>query len=105
MASGTIKIRTTMSGDVCTVKALIQHVMETGLRKDAKTGQSIPAQFIQEIVCEHNGKTVFTTNWGASVAKNPFLSFDIAGAKAGDKVSLRWTDNKGDKDAAQVAIS
>jgi sulfur-oxidizing protein SoxZ len=105
MASGTIKIRTLLSGNACVVKALIKHEMETGLRKDAKTGKPIPAHFIQELVCEHNGKVVLNANWGISVAKNPFLSFEFGNAKAGDKVSMRWTDNKGDKDAAEVVIS
>ena len=40
------------------VKALISHAMETGQRKDKKTGKKIPAHFIQEVTCSHNGNTV-----------------------------------------------
>ena len=31
------------------VKVLIKHPMETGLRKDKKTGEPIPAHFISEV--------------------------------------------------------
>lgn len=99
-----IKIRATLKGDVCTVKALIKHTMETGQRKDKKTGQVIPAHFIQEVVCTHNGKNVLTSAWGAAISANPYLSIEFSGAKAGDKVALSWVDNKGEKDAAEAAI-
>jgi sulfur-oxidizing protein SoxZ len=38
------------------------------------------------------------------VAKNPFLQFSVKGAKAGDKITILWKDNKGDsrKDEATV---
>jgi sulfur-oxidizing protein SoxY len=37
-----MRIRATMAGDVADVKVLMNHPMETGLRKDAKTGQLVP---------------------------------------------------------------
>ena len=39
----------------------------------------------------HNGKTVLTAQWGPAVSKNPFLQFNIKGAKVGDKVTLEET--------------
>ena len=105
MASNTIKIRAQLAGDVATVKALISHPMESGLRKDSKTGEVVPAHFIQEVVCNFNDKPVMTALWGGAVSKNPYLSFNIAGAKAGDTVSLKWTDNKGDTDSAEAKVA
>lgn len=58
MPSNTIRIRARLSGDVTTVKALISHPMETGNRKNKKTGKLIPAHFIQEVTCKHNGSDV-----------------------------------------------
>ena len=78
-----IKIRAKLSDGVTTVKALIQHPMETGQRKDKKTGKLIPAHFIQEVTCEHNGTNVMTALWGPAVSKNPYLSFKFKGAKVG----------------------
>ena len=100
-----IKIRAKLSGDVTTVKALIKHPMDTGLVKDKKTGEVIPAHFIQEVTCEHGGNKVMTAMWGAAISKNPYLSFKFAGAKAGDTVKLSWVDNKGESDSAETQVS
>jgi sulfur-oxidizing protein SoxZ len=102
--ANTIKVRAKLAGDVTTVKALVSHPMETGQVKDKKTGQLIPAHFIQEVVCEHNGKTVLTALWGAAISKNPYLSFRFKGAKIGDKLTLRWADNKGMSDSQETVI-
>lgn len=99
-----IKLRASTSDGVTTVKTLISHPMETGLRKNAKTGEKIPAHFIQEVVCTHNGKTVLTASWGASISKNPYLSFKFKGGAAGDKVGLSWVDNKGEKDSDETEV-
>ena len=100
-----IKIRAKLSGDTTTVKCLITHPMETGLRKDKKTGKPIPAHFIQEVTCEHNGNNVLTALWGAAISKNPYLSFKFKGAKAGDTLKLSWVDNKGESDSTETKIS
>jgi len=101
----TIKIRAKLSGAVTTVKALISHPMDTGLIKDKKTGQPIPAHFIQEVKCEHNGTTVLTALWGPPVSKNPYLSFKFSGAKAGETLKLSWVDNQGESDSTETTIS
>lgn len=104
MAEKTIRIRAELSGDITDVKALISHSMETGQRKDAKTGELIPAHFIQEVNCELNGKTVLVAQWGVAVSKNPYLSYQFKGGKKGDKIKISWVDNKGDKDSEEGAI-
>jgi len=100
-----IKARAKMSDGVTTVKALVKHPMETGQRKDKKSGKLIPAHFIQEVVCEHNGTTVMTALWGAAVSKNPYLSFKFSGAKAGDTLKISWVDNKGESDSIETKVS
>ena len=99
-----MKIRASMSGDKVEVKVLMSHEMETGQRKDS-AGKTIPAWFIQEVTAAHNGKTVMTAEWGPSVAKNPFLQFNVKGAKAGDKITINWVDNKGDKRSDEATVS
>jgi len=99
-----MRIRATMAGDVADVKVLMNHPMETGTRKDAKTGQLVPAHFIQEVTATINGKAVLNAEIGAAVSKNPFLGFKVKGAKAGDKVVVSWVDNKGDKNSTEAAI-
>jgi sulfur-oxidizing protein SoxZ len=97
-------MRASNKDGVTTIKALISHAMETGTRKDKKTGEKIPAHFIQEVVCEHKGNKVLTANWGAAISKNPYLSFRFSGAAAGDTVKLSWVDNKGGKDSAEATV-
>ncbi len=99
-----MRIRAQAQGDKVTVRVLMSHEMESGQRKDGN-GKTIPAWFIQDVVAALNGKTVMTAQWGASVSKNPFLQFSIKGAKAGDKVSISWTDNKGDKRTDEATVS
>ncbi|MEN9485960.1 thiosulfate oxidation carrier complex protein SoxZ [Sphaerotilus montanus] len=99
-----MRIRAQVSGDKATVRVLMSHEMETGQRKDA-AGKVIPAWFIQEVTAALNGKTVMTAQWGPSVSKNPFLQFNIKGAKAGDKVAVSWVDNKGDKRTDEATVS
>jgi len=100
-----IKVRAKLADGVTTVKALIQHPMDTGQAKDKKTGKLIPAHFIQEVTCDHNGTNVMTALWGPAVSKNPYLSFKFKGAKVGDSLKLSWVDNKGESDSTETQVS
>lgn len=99
-----IKIRAKAKEGVTTVKALMTHPMETGLRKDKKTGNMIPAHFIQNVIAKHNGSEVLSAEWGGSVSKNPYLSFKISGGAKGDDIEISWKDNKGESDSATAQI-
>jgi sulfur-oxidizing protein SoxZ len=93
-----------MAGDKATVRVLMSHEMETGQRRDS-AGALVPAWFIQEVSASHNGKVVMQAQWGPSIAKNPFLQFNVKGAKAGDKITVNWLDNKGDKRTDEATVS
>ncbi len=103
MAKG-IKIRAKEKGGVATIKALISHPMETGGRKDKKTGKTIPAHFIQEVKVSVNDQDMLTGHWSGGVSKNPYLSVKVAGGKQGDKVTISWVDNKGGSDSGEAKI-
>jgi sulfur-oxidizing protein SoxZ len=100
-----MKIRAWDNGKSTSIKAIIFHPMETGLRKDKKTGKKIPGHYITEVECEHNGKKILTCLWGPGVSKNPFLSFNFKGAKKGDSVKISWVDNQGSKGGSSAKIS
>ena len=99
-----MRIRAQVAGGKATVRVLMNHEMETGLRKDA-TGKAIPPLYIQEVSAQLNGKSVLTAEWGPSVSKNPFLQFTVKGAKAGDKIAVTWKDNKGDTRTDEATVS
>ena len=99
-----MRIRAQMAGDKATVRVLMNHEMETGLRKDT-AGKAIAAWYIQEVSAQLNGKPVLSAQWGPSVSKNPFLQFNVKGAKAGDKVAVTWKDNKGETRTDEVTVT
>jgi sulfur-oxidizing protein SoxZ len=87
------------------IKILMTHPSENGLRKDAKTGQLVPAHFVKNVTVAVNGKTVLDGQWGGGVSKDPYLSFKVKGMKAGDKIAVNAEDNKGDKGSAEASAS
>ena len=99
-----MKIRAQMKGDVCEVRVLMSHPMETGQRKDAD-GKTVPAHHIQTVTVTLNGKTVVSGQIGGSVSRNPVFGFKVKGAKAGDKVTVTWKDNKGDSRTDETTVA
>ena len=99
-----MRIRAQVAGDKATVRVLMAHEMESGQRKDA-AGKLIPAWYIQEVTATLNGKPVLNVEWGPAVSKNPFLQFVVKGAKAGDKLSVSWKDNRGDTRTDEAVVS
>ena len=102
MAKKSMRVRAKEKDGVVTVKALISHPMETGLRKD-ENGETVPAHFIKEVTATVGGEVVFVANWGTGVSKNPYLSFKYRGAK-GDLLTLRWEDNRGGSDQLEAEV-
>jgi sulfur-oxidizing protein SoxZ len=98
-----MKIRAQMKGDICDIKILMSHPMETGQRKDSD-GKVVPAHFIQSLSVDLNGKTVVSGQTGTSISRNPVFGFKVKGAKAGDKVTVNWLDNKGDKRTDEATV-
>jgi len=99
-----MRIRAQAAGDKATVRVLMAHEMETGQRKDS-SGKVIPAWHIQDVTAQLNGKTVMTAQWGPAVSKNPFMQFTVKGAKAGDKITISWVDNKGEKRSDEATVT
>jgi sulfur-oxidizing protein SoxZ len=98
-----MRIRATLQGDVADVRILMRHPMETGQRKDAK-GEIVPTHFIQSVVVSHNGNTVLDAQWSQAISRDPFLGLRVKGAKAGDKITVVWIDNKGDKRSDESTV-
>ncbi len=99
-----MRIRATAKDGVADVRVLMAHEMETGQRKDP-TGKVIPAWHISEVTASLNGKPVMVAHWGPAISKNPYLQFKVKGAKAGDKITIAWVDNRGEKRTDEATIS
>lgn len=103
MTAKPVKIRGKVKDGVAKVKALMPHPMETGTRRNAQ-GNVIPAHYIEEVVCEHNGAVTMKAEWGTSVSKNPYLSFKVNNAKPGDVIKISWTDNLGESSHGEIEL-
>lgn len=90
-----MRIRAALKDDITTVRVLMAHKMSTG--KDA--------HFITDLEANHNGKTVLKGMFSTAVSQNPFLSFQFKGAAKGDRVSVKWVDNKGDTRTDEATIA
>ena len=97
------RIRTQLEGDRALVRFRIAHAMESGQRKDGD-GRTIPAWHVTEVTAALNGATVMTAQWGTAIAKNPFTQFTVKGAKSGDKITISWLDNRGDKRSDEAVV-
>ena len=99
-----MRIRAAEAGGITTVRVLMSHPMESGIRKDA-AGNTVPAHYITTVEASHKGKTVLKADWSGAVSQNPFLLFKFKGAAKGDKVQVKWVDNKGDSRTDEAAVS
>lgn len=98
-----MKIRARLKDGVTEVKALMNHPMETGRRKN-DFDETVPAHFIQLVTATLNDKVVLEAQWGTGISKNPYLTFRLKGARVGDKVAIRWHDNKGGTNAIETTV-
>ena len=99
-----IKIRAQIQGETTDIRILMQHSMETGQRKDDK-GQTVAVQFIQAFTVSLNGKAIIDGQLNTSISKNPLFTFKARGIKLGDKLSVAWIDNTGDKRQDEITVA
>jgi len=99
-----IKMRAQRQGEMTEIRILMQHPMETGQRKDEK-GQVLAANFIQTFALLHNGKPLIDGQLNTSVSKNPLFAFKARGIKTGDRLTVSWTDNLGDRRQDEIIVA
>jgi len=95
MAKARVKVpKKVKKGEAFQVKTLVSHKMETGQRKDKKTGNKIPRMIINKFVCMYNGKEVFSADWHPAISANPYLAFYVKATESG-KLDMTWTEDNG----------
>ena len=104
MAKPRVKVPSSAGKDeVITIKTLISHNMESGQRKDRKTGELIPRKIINKFVATFNGKQVFAVDIQPAVSANPFLEFSVKVPESGE-FEFAWTDDDGSVYTAKKKI-
>lgn len=95
IAKARIKVpKSVAKGEIFQVKTLISHKMETGLRKDKKTGEKIPRMILNRFVCKYNGEEVFACDWSTPISANPYTAFYLKASESGT-LDFIWTDDEG----------
>ena len=90
-------------GEIVEVKALVQHIMETGQRRDGN-GNVVPRKILNKFVCTVNGKQVFAADFEPAVSANPYIQFKFKAEESGPVV-LTWTDDDGSTIVGQDSIT
>ena len=79
-------------GELVEVKTLAEHEMESGVRRDERTGVIYPRLIIYKVTARYNGKVVFKANWFSGVSANPYLAFYFKADKSG-LIEIEWEDD------------
>ena len=91
-------------GEVIEIKTLISHKMETGQRKDKKTGKKIPRNIINKFVATFNGAQVFAVDILPAISANPYIKFNMKAEKSGEFV-FTWKDDSGKSYTAKKKLA
>jgi len=86
--------RSAEAGEVITIKTLISHPMESGLRKD-KQGNTIPRRIINKFEVTFNGELAFGADLEPAVSSNPYFEFQMKVPESGT-VHFAWHDDTGE---------
>jgi len=98
-----MRIRAQMKGDIAEIRVMVMHPMENGKRK-GNDGKLVAPHFMQQFSVEVGGKLVIQEENGTALSLNPVFAFKVKGAKAGEKVVMKWSDSNGESRTDEVTI-
>jgi sulfur-oxidizing protein SoxZ len=89
-------------GEVITIRTLLTHEMQSGLRKD-KAGALIPRRIVNRFTCAFEGAVFFDVRLEPGIAANPFLEFSFRAERSG-RLDFAWHDDDGSVVTAQRTL-
>ncbi len=90
-----IKPKKFKDGETVKVSFMVMHPMETGMRKDKKTKEIVPAKYINSVKFNYNGKVITTMNVWEALSTNPvFTTYMKINGKG--KLTVTYTDSTGE---------
>ncbi len=96
-----IKPKSYADGEIVKVDFMVMHPMETGMRKDKKTGQIVPAKYINSVKFDYNGKIITSMNVWESVSVNPVFTIYMKVNGAGN-LKVTFTDSTGEVNESSI---
>jgi sulfur-oxidizing protein SoxZ len=94
---------TVKKGEAFEVRAIVQHPMETGFRRDLQ-GQAIPVNIVDRMSATYGGREVFRAEFGTGIAANPFVTF-YAVARESGPIEVQWSDDRGQQGHASAMVN
>jgi len=95
--------KTAAAGEVITIKTLITHRMESGVRRDGD-GNVIPRMIINRFTAEFNGRPVFEADMHGAISANPYMEFTARVDESGT-FTFTWVDDEGTVYATEREIA
>jgi sulfur-oxidizing protein SoxZ len=84
---------TAQRGQVVLIRATIAHSMETGYRRGSD-GKMLPRDLLRRFTCTWQGQPLFTANFHAAMAANPYVAFHLRVMESGT-LQMSWAgDNR-----------
>lgn len=99
----TISNSAPQAGEEVQVKVLVQHPMETGLRKQVD-GQVIPRNIITRCTCRFNDELLMLWELDTAISPNPYLAFSFVPQTSG-VLDMQWVDEEGTQIDAQLQLT
>lgn len=81
-------------GDIVKLDFMVMHPMETGVRKDKKTGKIVPADYITEVKFLFNDQLVTKMIIWEALSTNPLFTTNFKVPGPGE-MKVIFKDNKG----------
>ena len=100
----TTKLQLKKNSDGHDELVLATHPLETGNRKDKKTGKLVPAHYITTMNFAVNGTHVVEASLSVGVSASPLIGTSLKDLKAGDTVSVSWVDNQDGGESAEATV-
>ena len=95
--------KTAKRGEIIEIRAMIQHVMETGYR-EGPNGVVIPRNIIKRFVCKYAGEEIFSAELFPAIAANPYVAFSTVATDSGT-ITFEWADDKGEVQTTTAEIT
>jgi sulfur-oxidizing protein SoxY len=104
MLASAARIRATLDNNgAATVRVLMPHPMESGMRSD-KAGKLLPAYYITDFMVTLAERLVFSARLSIAVSSNPLIAFRVVGARVGQRLRVVWKDTRGDSRSSESIV-
>ena len=92
-------------GEVVSVRTLISHPMESGMRRNGD-GEVIPRSIINRFVCTLNDEVVVDITLEPSISTNPYIQFEAKVTESGT-FNFTWYDDDGSvyEESSDISVS